>query len=167
VLPVIDIFLIFWLDFYLLCACLCYYYYTYIKLKHVGKSMFIKTHCIMDCNSAKNGHCSPRLITLWIAQFVGALCAAASSTDTWPKGSPFLATKVSRLWGEGLRPGCGHLALGLSCPGVGAIPASWLPSQASGVCWQDPLMLGEASKPNYLGSGRKPQTQNKHSRAWP
>jgi hypothetical protein len=66
--------------------------------------MFINTHCIMDCNSAKKGHCSPRLITLWIAQFVGALCVAAPSTDTWPKGSPFLATKVSRLWGEGLRP---------------------------------------------------------------
>jgi len=72
----------------------------------------------VDCISAKKGHCSPRLVALWIAQFVGALCATAS--------------------------GCGHLALGLSCSDAGAIPASWLPNQASGVCWQDPLLLGQA-----------------------
>jgi len=65
--------------------------------------------------------------------------------------------------GRGCASDCGHLALRLSCLGFEAIPASCLPNQASKVCWQDPLMLGQASKPSCLGSGRKPQTQNKHS----
>jgi amino acid permease len=73
-------------------------------IKHMGKSLFIKTHCTVDCNNAKNGHCSPRIIALWITQFVGALCAAAPGTDTWRKDSPFLATKVPRLQGGGVAP---------------------------------------------------------------
>jgi hypothetical protein len=65
--------------------------------------------------------------------------------------------------GRGCVSGCGHLALELSCPDARAIPASCLLNQVSGVCWQDPFMLGQASKPSCLGSECKPQTQNKHS----
>lgn len=53
---------------------------------------------------AKNMHCSTKLITLWIAQFMRALCAAAPGTNTWHKGNPFLAIKVSRLQGGGVAP---------------------------------------------------------------
>jgi len=43
----------------------------YIKLNHVGKVLFIKTYCTVDCNSAKSEYWSSRLIAPWIADFGG------------------------------------------------------------------------------------------------
>jgi hypothetical protein len=94
---------------------------------------------------------------------MGALCAAAPGIDICHKAVHSQPQKFQGCRGRGCTPGCGHLTLGLSCPGAGAIPVSWLPNQASRVCWQEPLLLGHVSKPNCLGSGRKPQIQNKHS----
>jgi hypothetical protein len=75
----------------------------YIKLKHMRKVLIIKTYCTVNCNSAKNKHCSSRLIALWIAQFMGALCVAAPGTNTRRKNQ-FPTTKVPRLQRGGVAP---------------------------------------------------------------
>jgi hypothetical protein len=94
----------------------------------------------------------------------GGIVCCSSKHKHLAQGQSIPNHKSSKATGgRGCVSGCEHLALELSCPGTGAIPASCLPNQASGVCWQDPLMLGQASKPSCLGSECKPQTQNKHS----
>jgi hypothetical protein len=62
--------------------------------------------------------------------------------------------------GRGCTLGCRHLALGLSCLGAGAIPASWLPNQASGVCWQASFCWVMSRNPTVLGpdANLKPKT---------
>ena len=83
----------------------------------MGKVIFIKTSCTVNCTFGR-----------------GAWCAAASGTNTWRKGNHAQPRGVPRLQGGGYAPGCEHLALGLSCPGVGARPASLTTHPGQRVC---------------------------------
>jgi hypothetical protein len=141
----------------------------------VGKVIFIKIHCTVYWNSVENGHCSPRLIALWIAHFaklcgkslialwiahfVGAWCAAASGTNTWclswlnvcwaDQAHPWRLGCLA-LRASGSHPTWRHLALGLHW--AWAMPVPHMGRPGAWVMALEPRGMGLALGPKLNGS---------------